>query len=61
MGKAIPGSRVAVVDDDGNKVDTNVKGNIALPLDFLDYLKVTLKMRNVQKRHMQEIITLLEI
>lgn len=34
MGKAIPGSRVAVVDDDGNKVDTNVKGNIALPLDF---------------------------
>ena len=34
MGKAIPGSRVAVVDDEGNKVDTNVKGNIALPLDF---------------------------
>ncbi|MBI6058022.1 AMP-binding protein, partial [Clostridium perfringens] len=24
MGKAIPGSRVAVVDDEGNKVDTNV-------------------------------------
>ena len=61
MGKAIPGSRVAVVDDEGNKVDTNVKGNIALPLDFLDYLKVTLKMRNVQKMHMQEIIILLEI
>ncbi|MFC0137883.1 acyl--CoA ligase [Staphylococcus petrasii] len=34
MGKEIPGSHVTVVDDDGNKVDTNVKGNIALPLDF---------------------------
>lgn len=34
MGKEIPGSHVTVVDDDGKKVDTNVKGNIALPLDF---------------------------
>lgn len=34
MGKEIPGSRVTVVDDDGHPVEPNVKGNIALPLDF---------------------------
>ena len=34
MGKEIPGSRVTIVDDEGQPVETNVKGNIALPLDF---------------------------
>lgn len=34
MGKEIPGSRVTIVDDEGQPVETNVKGNVALPLDF---------------------------
>ena len=50
MGKEIPGSRVTIVDDEGQPVETNVKGNIALPLDFLVCLKVIIKMKNVRKR-----------
>lgn len=34
MGKGIPGSSVTVVDDDGNSVPANTKGNIAVPLDL---------------------------
>ncbi|MBO1199537.1 acyl--CoA ligase [Staphylococcus simiae] len=34
MGKGIPGSYVTVVDDDGNEVPANTKGNIAVPLDL---------------------------
>ena len=50
MGKEIPGSRVTIVDDEGQPVETNVKGNIALPLDFLVCLKVIIKMKNVRKQ-----------
>ncbi|SUM68081.1 acetate-CoA ligase [Staphylococcus saccharolyticus] len=34
MGKGIPGSFVTIIDDDGNEVKANVKGNIAVPLDL---------------------------
>lgn len=34
MGKAIPGSFVTVVDEDGEPVPPNTKGNIAVPLDL---------------------------
>lgn len=34
MGKGIPGSSVTVVDDEGNSVPANTKGNIAVPLDL---------------------------
>ena len=40
MGKGIPGSFVTVIDDDGKEVGPNVKGNIAVPLDYRLYLKV---------------------
>ena len=60
MGKEIPGSRVTIVDDEGQPVETNVKGNIALPLDFLVCLKVIIKMKNVRKRLKRVTITLLE-
>ncbi|MBI5975581.1 acyl-CoA synthetase MbcS [Staphylococcus canis] len=43
MGKAIPGSGVTIVDDDGHEVPVNTKGNIAVPVDlpalFKGYLK----------------------
>ncbi|MGV3244939.1 acyl-CoA synthetase MbcS [Staphylococcus sp. 11261D007BR] len=43
MGKAIPGSGVTIVDDDGEEVAVNTKGNIAVPVDlpalFKGYLK----------------------
>ena len=60
MGKEIPGSRVTIVDDEGQPVETNVKGNIALPLDFLVCLKVIIKMKNVRKQLKRVTITLLE-
>ncbi|AGZ25421.1 MULTISPECIES: acyl-CoA synthetase MbcS [Staphylococcus] len=34
MGKSIPGSYTTIIDDDGNEVEPNVKGNIAVPLDL---------------------------
>ncbi|MBH4945082.1 hypothetical protein I6F64_01790, partial [Staphylococcus aureus] len=34
MGKGIPGSSATVVDDEGNSVPANTKGNIAVPLDL---------------------------
>ena len=34
MGKSIPGSYTTIIDDDGNEVEANVKGNIAVPLDL---------------------------
>ncbi|REI04879.1 acyl-CoA synthetase MbcS [Staphylococcus felis] len=43
MGKAIPGSDVAIVDDEGHEVPAHTKGNIAVPVDlpalFKGYLK----------------------
>ncbi|MHB7941601.1 acyl-CoA synthetase MbcS [Staphylococcus capitis] len=34
MGKGIPGSFVTIIDDDGNEVPPQTKGNIAVPLDL---------------------------
>ena len=58
--KEIPGSRVTIVDDEGQPVETNVKGNIALPLDFPGLFKGYYKDEERTKALKRVTITLLE-
>ena len=52
MGKAIPGSYVTVIDEDGNPAQPNEIGNIAVPLDlpalFKGYYKDEARTANPQ-------------
>ena len=49
MGKGIPGSSVTVVDDEGNDVPTNTKGNIAVHLICLHFSKAITKNLSTAK------------
>ena len=53
MGKGIPGSSVTVVDDEGNSVPANTKGNIEVPLDLPALSKDIIKSQNVRRKRKQ--------
>lgn len=57
MGKAIPGTGVTIIDDDGTELGLNEEGNIAVPLDLPALFKGYLNDEAVRKKLVSQGIT----